>query len=135
MKHILAPVDGSDISLRAVELAADLAKRYDAKLTILVVREFLIARGGAMDIISKDDAADFLRAAKDAAAKAGYKEPELRDIHERIAPYAIVAFAEKNGVDHIVLGSQGKGAIKKFLLGSVSGDVASQAHCAVTIVH
>ncbi len=135
MKHVLCPVDGSDTALRAVELAADIAKRYDAKLTILVVREFLVARGGAMDIVSKDDAADFLKAAKSAAAKAGHTEPELRDVHERIAPHAIVAFADKNGVDHIVLGSQGKGAIKKFLIGSVSQDVVARAHCPVTIVH
>ncbi len=135
MKHILCPVDGSEISMRSVELGADLAKRYDAKLTILVVREFLVARGGAMDIVSKEDAAAFLKTAKEAAAKAGYKDAELREVHERIAPHAIVAFAEKNGVDHIVLGSQGKGALKKLLLGSVSADVASQAHCPVTIVH
>jgi len=46
----------------------------------------------------------------------------------------IVDVAEKGNHDLIVLGSRGLGAVKRFLLGSVSDDVSYKAKCSVLIV-
>jgi nucleotide-binding universal stress UspA family protein len=46
----------------------------------------------------------------------------------------IIAFAEKQEVDVIVIGSTGKGFLKRKLLGSVSDKVARHARCSVYIV-
>ncbi|MFT3857307.1 MAG: bifunctional serine/threonine-protein kinase/universal stress protein [Aquabacterium sp.] len=46
---------------------------------------------------------------------------------------AIVEFANKNQVDHIVMGARGNSALRRYL-GSVSAQVVAQAHCSVTVV-
>eukprot|EP01083_Nonionella_stella_P195831 720984_1 len=43
-------------------------------------------------------------------------------------------FVEKMGIDILVVGTRGLGALKKAFLGSVSTYVASNAKCTVTIV-
>ena len=46
---------------------------------------------------------------------------------------AILEFARKNQVDHIVLGARSSGTLRRYL-GSVSAQVAAQAVCTVTVV-
>jgi serine/threonine protein kinase len=46
---------------------------------------------------------------------------------------AILEFADVNHVDHIIIGARG-GSMLRSLLGSVSGKVASEAPCTVTVV-
>ena len=46
---------------------------------------------------------------------------------------AIVEFAERNQVDHIVMGARGASALRRYL-GSVSSQVVAQAGCTVTVV-
>lgn len=46
---------------------------------------------------------------------------------------AIVEFAERNQVDHIVMGARGTSAMRRYL-GSVSSQVVAQAGCTVTVV-
>ena len=41
---------------------------------------------------------------------------------------------EQHGCDHIVIGHTERGALARFLLGSVSGDVLARAHVPVTVV-
>lgn len=46
---------------------------------------------------------------------------------------AIVEFAERNQVDHIVMGARGTSALRRYL-GSVSSQVVAQSSCSVTVV-
>jgi hypothetical protein len=46
---------------------------------------------------------------------------------------AIVEFAGKNQVDHIVMGARGNSAMRRYL-GSVSAQVVAEADCSVTVV-
>ena len=46
----------------------------------------------------------------------------------------ILDTAEELGCDLIVVGNKGKGAIEKFLLGSVTRRLAHHAHCSVLAV-
>jgi nucleotide-binding universal stress UspA family protein len=41
---------------------------------------------------------------------------------------------EQHGVDHIVIGHTERGALARWLLGSVSGNVLARAHVPVTVV-
>jgi nucleotide-binding universal stress UspA family protein len=47
---------------------------------------------------------------------------------------AITAYAEQNGVDLIVVGTQGRGTLGKAFLGSVADNVIRQAECPVMVV-
>jgi nucleotide-binding universal stress UspA family protein len=46
----------------------------------------------------------------------------------------ILSFADQNQIDVIVIGSSGKGRVRRALLGSVSSKVAQHARCSVYIV-
>lgn len=46
---------------------------------------------------------------------------------------AIIEFARRNQVDHIVMGARGNSALRRYL-GSVSSQVVAQADCTVTVV-
>ena len=46
---------------------------------------------------------------------------------------ALVDFANRNQVDHIVMGARGSSAVRRYL-GSVSAQVVAQAGCSVTVV-
>ena len=46
----------------------------------------------------------------------------------------LINFADKEEIDVIVIGSTGKGFLKRKLLGSVSDKVARHARCSVYIV-
>lgn len=49
------------------------------------------------------------------------------------AATAIVDFAQKTQVDHIIMGARGNSALRRYL-GSVSSQVVAQADCTVTVV-
>lgn len=46
---------------------------------------------------------------------------------------AIVDFANRNQIDHIVMGARGNSALRRYL-GSVSAQVVAEAECSVTVV-
>ncbi len=46
---------------------------------------------------------------------------------------ALVDFARRNGVDHIVMGARGASMTRRYL-GSVSGEVVAESDCTVTVV-
>lgn len=49
------------------------------------------------------------------------------------AAAAIVEFAERNQVDHIVMGARANSALRRYL-GSVSSQLVAQSPCTVTVV-
>jgi nucleotide-binding universal stress UspA family protein len=55
-------------------------------------------------------------------------------LREGGVPQAIVSLAEDTGVGLIVMGSRGRGGIRRALMGSVSASVVRHAHCPVLVV-
>jgi nucleotide-binding universal stress UspA family protein len=131
---ILCATDGTDHSAHAVELAAQMAAKFGAKLSICAVN---VARGGARGplIYSWDDeqVKKILDGAAAAAKKAGAASVEELALRSREAAAAIVQYAEENGFDHIVVGTGDKRGVSRLVLGSVAADVAGRAHCSVTV--
>ncbi len=55
-------------------------------------------------------------------------------LREGGAPQEIVALAEEIGVGLVVVGSRGRGGVRRALMGGVSDSVVRHAHCPVMVV-
>ena len=135
-KKILCAVDGTDHSTCAVVLAAEMALALKSELTLIAVNELIggVGRMGAASY-SWDDAEikRNIQTAVEQAKAAGFAEPKTIILKSRDVARAIVISAEEIGADHIVVGTGGKGSVSRLMLGSVSRDVVSRAHCPVTV--
>jgi nucleotide-binding universal stress UspA family protein len=133
-RRILCPIDGTDHATHAVEAAAELATKYGAELMLCVVN---VAHGGGRGPLihhwSDEDAQKILDAGMAVAKAKGITPIRAAVVIDREAASGIVAFAQMNGVDHIVTGTGDKRGLSRLVLGSVAADVAGRAHCTVTI--
>lgn len=131
---ILCPTDGSEHATVGVILAAEVAKATGGHLTVCAVN---IAHGGARGpTISHWKAEDVRKLLADAEALArseGAADVGVTEIVAREAAPAIIAYAEQNGYTHIVMGTGDKRGLQRLVLGSVASEVATRAHCTVTI--
>jgi nucleotide-binding universal stress UspA family protein len=131
---ILCATDGTDHSAHAVEIAAAMAAKFGAKLSICAVN---VARGGTRGPLiyswEDDEVKKLLDAAAATARKAGATQVDELALRSREAAAAIVQYAEENGYDHIVVGTGDKRGVSRLVLGSVASDVAGRAHCSVTV--
>jgi nucleotide-binding universal stress UspA family protein len=135
MTHrILCPIDGTDHATHAVDVAADMATRYGADLLLCVVN---VAHGGGRGPLvhqwSDVEAQTILENASTAARAKGVAPKASAVVIDREAATGIVAYAEMNKVDHIVMGTGDRRGFSRLMLGSVAADVAGRAHCTVTI--
>ncbi|ELZ31171.1 universal stress protein uspa-like protein [Halogeometricum pallidum JCM 14848] len=126
---ILAPIDGSDCSDRAVTFAAELAARFEAELHVV---HFSDAETDATDIV--------LGRAREAVESAGLdSEPELSILEMDVTPgdqvgREILRLVEERGFDHVVMGHHGSGTIERAILGSAADTVVHDESVPVTIV-
>lgn len=122
-------------SFRAVKLAAKLAIGLSSKLTILVVRQYVVGRKVTTDVLSQGDVDGLLEKSKAGAMAIGMIDASVVEVKSRDVAHTIVDYTEKNGIDLIVMGASGMGTIKSFVIGSVSTEVLRKSICPVTIVH
>lgn len=142
-KKILVPIDGSAHSDRAEQKAHDLAKVMNAELSLIhvIVPPQYTAFFGETPVPISQEIMDelenrgrqLLKIHADNHLQQGIKvETELFIGH----PSETICEQAKNiNCDLIIIGSRGLGAIKGYLLGSVSDKVSHHAPCSVLIVH
>lgn len=144
IKGILVATDASPASNKAIDLAADMAAKYGARLDLLhVIREMQLpeelrnmaeveklvgSRSDVMQFVAK-------KILEDGEVRA--KAQGATDVHTQIADgdpaTAILEHAAQNQVELIVLGTRGLGPIRSMMLGSVSRKVSNLAdvHCLI----
>jgi nucleotide-binding universal stress UspA family protein len=140
LKKILVATDGSDHARKAIDYAADMASKYQAKVYIIhaVPPVPRMAEVGA-DVLqaiedsSKKYARQFIQEGEREIKKKGIKSYQS-DILYGDPAQKITEYARKNGVDMIVMGSHGAGRVETFLLGSVSNKVCHLAECTCVTV-
>jgi nucleotide-binding universal stress UspA family protein len=137
-QKILCATDGAPHSDKAVVHAIGWAAQLHQFLAFITVIDgsetrFVVWDEAKMAAGSKPVDLPLL-AALERAREAGLAHLGcVRGIGPRIAE-TIVAYAEKNGYHHIVMGSAGRQGAARFLKGSVAQELVTLAHCAVTIV-
>jgi nucleotide-binding universal stress UspA family protein len=136
IKKILVAYDGSEPAARTFDFALDLARRYSAELHILAVArppEFgTEVETEAVIESSRRHYGHVLQPLKTRLATESIQakfEVTIGHPAEQILRYA-----ERHGIDHIVVGHRGHSVFKHWLLGSVARQVIAHAPCAVTVV-
>ena len=119
--RILYATDGSEGALAAGRLLASLPLTSEDTVTILTVAED--EPSGATEVLE----------ASEQILVAGAPELRMR-IGRGQAATGIVRAAEEEPTDLVVLGSHGRSAVARFLLGSVAERVARHAPCSVLLV-
>src|ERR687896_384119 len=137
--RILVATDGSREAELAVTTAADLAKSTDSELHVVHVGEIPLVyhpeRHGyrAEYEEHEKEAKQLLEAQVERIKGAG---ATVVQAHLRLgrADEEIVDLAQSIGAGMIVMGSRGKGRIRRALMGSVADSVVRHAHCPVLVV-
>ncbi|MFL9963597.1 universal stress protein [Paraburkholderia sediminicola] len=137
MQNVLVGYDGSPSARHAVTFAVDLAKRFDARLCVLVVAR--APDWGAIELERKELVDLEVRHGNaildDVKAKlASNGEHPAFDLVIGQPAKEIVLYAERHGIDHLVVGHRGHTPFDRWLIGSVARQVLAYAPCAVTIV-
>jgi len=141
-KHILVPVDGSETAQMAVDKASAMAKAFDSKVTVIYVIDPYPFTGVGTDFAYGQ--AEYLNAATAEANEAvkTAKESFTNDgvnvdssvIEAHTAWRGIVDAGNSLQADLIVMGSHGRNALERLVLGSVAQAVLSHTKLPVLVV-
>jgi nucleotide-binding universal stress UspA family protein len=142
LKNILVATDFSDASNAALNYGRALARHFDAGLHVVHVVQNLQAQAFGDGYIA---ALPELQADLEEAARRGLAallidndEKPLRTtsavVRSGMPAAAIVEYANTHGIDIIVMGTHGGGALAHLLMGSVAERVVRTAPCPVLTV-
>jgi nucleotide-binding universal stress UspA family protein len=133
---VLLATDGSREAKLAATTAADLANSTNSELHVVHVGEFrptFLAQTEEEPAELQHQAQRLLDEQRRTVQEAGGTIKEAHLIQGK-ADEEIVDLAHSLGIGLIVMGSRGRGRMRRALMGSVSDSVVRHAHCPVTIV-
>lgn len=142
MKNILIPVDGSEYSMKAIAAAKEVAKAFDSSIFILsvVTPELKVSSGRGSNMYSSILMDELLESSAKILEEA---KKQFQGMTNKVETFSsqgnvadeIVRFAEENGIDLIVMGSHGLGALKNRLMtGSVTTRVLHHVDVPVLVI-
>jgi nucleotide-binding universal stress UspA family protein len=135
IKKILAAYDGSEPAAKAYTHALDLAKYAADLLVLAVARPPEPPEDVETEAILENANEHFKELFRGLKAQADAQGVIPRfDVVVGHPANQIVFRAEQDEVDLIVMGHRGKTFFKRLLVGSVSKQVMTHAHCAVMVV-
>ncbi|RJR17043.1 MAG: universal stress protein [Nitrospiraceae bacterium] len=139
---ILVPVDGSQNSMDALNVAIDYAKSKEAKICLINVMPVI------EDIDLEITASERVKIKESMEKRAEYITQKACGVlalenvmaickaivQSSSVPDAIVDFAEKEKTDLIIIGSRGLNPSVRFRMGSVASKVVKHSPCSVYVV-
>lgn len=133
---ILVCCDGSKYSVKAINVACDLAKKYNSELVLIHV----VDRTKKSDILAGTEYTRILRKYAQETLERALKIVKTQGMTPNVVTKEgnvaeeIIKYSKASKIDLILVGSKGLGAVLRFLLGSVSSKIADHALCSVLIV-
>ncbi len=143
LNNILVATDFGEASDAALRYGRELAQKFDATLHVLHVAENVaIATLGAETFaavapeLQQEIEAGALKTLKEVLTDSDHSGPVTRPVvlTSSSPAYAIVDYAHDHDISLIVMGTNGRGAIEHFLMGSVAERVVRLAGCPVLTV-
>jgi nucleotide-binding universal stress UspA family protein len=146
---ILVPIDGSEPSFHAVQIANNIAKKFNSEIIVLNVvvcpskSQYMNLTGlvtpKQIDTIiqnAKEEASGWFKRIENMTMKEENSNVKMstKVILTGVAVYGeIIQYAEQESIDLIVIGTRGSSGFKKLLLGSTASGVVTYAHCPVLV--
>ncbi|MGD9780144.1 universal stress protein [Methanomethylovorans sp.] len=138
-KKIFIATDGSEQNRRAIEYGIELAKIAGGKIFVGYVVDTAAFASIPMDAgwemmyeLLETEANDAVQKVEQLAKQAGVEADTV--VLEGHPSNEIIEFAQKNGIDVIVMGTLGKSGLDRFLLGSVAEKVTRNSTVPVLVV-
>ena len=141
LQRILVPTDFSDESRAALAYGAALAETFSASLHLLHVLEAIVAP----EAVPVQYESRQLEAAVEATAWEELRGLLAGDEYARLqatlaiewgTPVSeIIRYAKEQEIDLIVMGTHGRGGLKRLILGSVAESAVRGAPCPVLTIH
>jgi nucleotide-binding universal stress UspA family protein len=145
-KRILVPVDGTELSERAMQASVELARQLGASITGFVAEPLLPVRAGPRprswvleealehDAMTAAHASEVLQRFAACALAAGV---EFEGYHDQVprVDHAIIEAAESRGCDMILMVTHGRGPFGEFLFGSQTKAVLAGSKLPLLVLH
>jgi len=136
---ILVPVDGSDISYRALDAALFLSEKLGSNITVIHVMEDVpITQIESPKLLTelleayKKESQGVLSKCSEIATKKGLT---INTILLKGNPASIILdISIKEKKDMVIMGSRGIGKFKELILGSVSSKILHHSSCPVMLI-
>ena len=141
-KHILIPTDGSELAEKAIPLTLEQARLNGARVTAVSVID-LYPYIGAIEVMPTgiEGWQEAIRAQAEAAVKKVVDAATAAGVpcdsavqEDTLAWRGLLAVAEREGCDLIVISSHGRGGLSSALLGSQTARVLSHTKVPVLVV-
>lgn len=139
-QQILVPTDFSDAANAAKDYATVLAEAFGATLHVLHVIPDPLTMGWGVDAAYLPQLLERTERAVQEQLDAALTPAEREKFHMKSAvdtgapADCIVRYASEHGIDLIVMGTQGRGAVERMWVGSVTQGVLRRAPCPVVSV-
>ncbi len=138
LKRLLVPVDFSDCSRKALHYAISFAKQFSSEVMLLHVVEALPP---TPELSERDTEAVRAEVHEEAAKELSswrasvVSKASVKAIVREGTPYReIVAAADEDNVDLIIIGTHGRTGMAHLLMGSTTERVVRHARCPVLVV-
>jgi nucleotide-binding universal stress UspA family protein len=152
-KKILVPLDGSQHSQRALETAAQIAKKFKARMTLIhvysvtvppvIMPEPTTLTPSGVPVVTPVELSKMVEAAREVGERIlAEAEEKIRSedvevdtsLNEGNTVQEITRVAKEGNFDLIVMGVRGIGRLRELLVGSVSEGVIKHSSCPVLVV-
>lgn len=136
-KHILACVDFSEQSTRALDEVGEYARANGSKVTLIHIADpqaFIPPQAVLEPESPTDETAHEAELASLRAQHLNDIDVDIAVVEDHAPARAICDYAAGHGVDLIVVGSHGRGGMERWLIGSVAERVIRHATANVYVV-
>jgi nucleotide-binding universal stress UspA family protein len=141
-KTILVAVDGSEQSMKAVDVAISMANKYGAKLTAIHLAIFPFDERDhpspqlqkAFDEEVHTQTSQWFTDIKRRGKENNVEVKTELIVTSKSIQYGISEYADAQKTELIVIGSRGKSGIEKLYLGSVASAILTYVSCTVMVV-